>query len=343
LLTLKRNDVLGLDIGSSSVKIVQLGRNGSGYFVKAAGICEIQDNAPDDSGRRDLSVVQAIQNCFSLVGVRTRMVVTSVCGPEVAVRNFTFPKLPKDELEGAVRLEASQVCPFSVEDGVVDYQIVPNGDERVRGIFVAATNKAIRQKERFVKSASLRNVLMDVDGLALLNCFNQCAKPDGDGTIAIVNVGDAYTTVVVSGLGGLPFIRDMTCAGAEIVEQIAQERDMPAAQVRRILTCEVDDESIDFSDSLHRACGCLVGDVMKTLRYYSTQEKSASVEKVYVCGEFALVNGLVEALNNQLAAEAVLWNPFEQMDCSRNEHCKQLVQEKGPAMAVAAGLAMRSI
>ena len=347
LLKLEQYEVLGLDIGSSVVKMVQLRKNNTGYTVTAAGIVDIVDEAESSKNRKEANTVKAISKCFKSAGMWTRLAVCGVCGPEVAVRYFKFPSLPPAEIQGAVFLEASQVCPFNVDDSVVDYQLIPDGEDNVSGVLVAATNKLVRKKNRLTKSASLENVLMDVDGLALLNCFNECEKPEAGRTTAILNVGTSFANLAIMGDNGLSFIRDVAFAGDDIIEQIAAERNVSTDAVSRILFApyghEQGQRQSELDDSLDRACLKLVTDVTETLRYYTAHEKSAFIENIFVCGGFSLVKGFVELLDNQLSATVLLWNPFDKISCDANRRCRDILQKNGPAMAVAAGLAMRFV
>jgi type IV pilus assembly protein PilM len=231
--------VIGLDIGSSEVKMVQLHKYKGGYAVTAAGAVEIEANK-DNNGQREANTTKAIRECLRTAGTQTQMAICGVCGPEVAVRYFKFPSLPPEEIEGAVLLEAAQVCPFNVGDDTVDYQLISDGGDNVTGVLVAATNKLIQRKKRLIENASLKCVLMDVEGLALLNCVSEL-EPNGSkganesGTIAVLNVGNSHTTLAIMGDNGLPFIRDITCAGNDIVEQIATENEVSTERVREIL------------------------------------------------------------------------------------------------------------
>lgn len=345
LLKFDQGEVVGLDIGSSVVKMVQLRKNNGGYVVTAAGMAEIADGTEDNKNRKEINTVGAISSCLKSTGIQTRMAVCGVCGPEVAVRYFKFPALPPEEVEGAVMLEASQVCPFNVNDGSVDYQLIPDQENNITGVLVAATNELIKRKRRLAKNASLNSVLMDVDGLALLNCFNEYDKSEDDQTTAILNVGSSYTNLVIMSENGLPFVRDMTYAGDDIVEQIAAEHNVSTETVRGILFGSKNSAQpqLELSDSLAGACEKLITNVTETLRYYTAQEKLSVVEKIFVCGGFALVEGFVELLDGQLTASAVLWNPFDKIPCHAEQHCRDMLQKNGPAMAVATGLAMRSI
>ncbi len=375
LLNLEETAVLGLDIGSSTVKMVQLHKNNTGYAVTAASIVEIANGTENGENHKEPNTIKAIKDCLGSIATQTQFVVCSVCGPEVAVRHFKFPSLLPEEIEGAILLEAAQVCPFNINDSTVDYQLVPDGGDNVSGVLVAATNKLIKSKQQLAENASLNSVLMDIDGLALLNCFNgfpfykqshlagspnakkqepkksqngiagEYGKPEAGRTMAILNIGSSFTNLAIMGDNSLPFIRDMAYAGNDIVKQIATENDISTQAVSKILSGNKNPggTQLELADSLAKACRKLIVDVTETLRYYAAQEKSAIVEKIFVCGGFALVKGFVELLDNQLPAAAVLWNPFEKIQCDAGQKCRDTLQKNGPAMAVAAGLAMRSI
>jgi len=346
VLTLRQNEVLGLDIGSSAVKLIRLRKDQRGYAVTAAGITGITPYGNDSDCRR-INTVRAIQECLELTAVKTKFAVCGVSGPDVAVRDFRFPALPEEEIENAILLEAAQVCPFNTEDSAIDYQLVPDGGAGVSGILVAATNSSIRRKVQLVKEAALDCVLMDVDGLALLNCFREFEKPEPGQTIAVLNVGSSYTTLAVMGENRWPFIRDITCAGEEIVKQIAAENNMSGEAVKKILFGDSPtEEQMKLRDSLERACAKLIVDVTETSRYYKTQEKTAAFQKLFVCGGFAQVAGFVELLGSKLAVNAVLWNPFEKIRCQIGRNHRSVIQKNvlaknGSVMLVAAGLAMR--
>ena len=345
LLNLEHHEMVGLDIGSSAVKVVQLRKTNSDWAVTAAGMFEIAAEDENSLGDEETSTVRAIRDCLSEAGVTTPWAVCGVCGPEVAVRCFKFPLLPTEEIVSAVLLEAEQVCGFNVKDGVVDYQLIPNDKASIRGVLVAATNKLVKRKSSLATSAHLSNVLMDVDGLALLNCLSGYEKSEDGAAMAVLNIGSAYTNLAIVGDSNLPFIRDMAYGGDDITNTIATESGLSTDIVSKILAGAEDPgkHQLELSASLKSACQKLIVDVTGTLRYYTAEEKSAVVETIFVCGGFALVEGFVQLLDNQLPATAVLWNPFEKIRCLGGQQCEDILHKAGPAMAVAAGLAMRSI
>lgn len=345
-----KSEVLGLDIGSSAVKAVRLRKDNGGYAVTAAGIAEIatadslcEEDGSGKDGSNHRNIVGAIRECFASTGSGTKLAVCGLSGQEVAVRDFEFPSLRAEEIEGAVLFEASQVCPFNAPDIVVDYHLIPNGDDKTRGILVAATNSLIKNKAHLAKEAALKCVLMDVEGLALLNCFNNLADEPEKSTTAILNVGSSGATMVIMGVNGWPFVREMTSGGDDVIKQIAADARMSTQDVKEILFGDSTSVQKELGNSLEKACRRLVVGVTETLRYYTAQKQSTAVEKIFVCGSFALAEGFVELLNSRLNVEVVLWNPFEKMRCDAAQRNPDIFDKKGPALAVAAGLAMRSV
>lgn len=342
-----KDAILGLDIGSSVVKMIALSRSDAGYSAAAAGIAEIAPTE-EDSGNLRANTVRAIRECFGQTRTKTKFAVCGVSGPDVAVRDFEFPPLSEEEIAAAVSLEASQVCPFSAADSAVGYQVIPNGDEKTRGVLVAATHALVQGKIELARSAGLRCVLMDVDGLALLNCFTGLARGHQTSAtarpVAILNVGASHTTLAVMDARGWPFIRDMIYAGNDIAAQMAAHDGTSIETVKGILFGGSTPAGPDPHDSLEKACQRLITDVGETLRYYAAQSKTTAVDKLFVCGGFALARGFIELLSSRLGTEAVVWNPFDDpARCGSDQRCEEILAKAGPAMAVAAGLAMRSV
>lgn len=340
MLSRNQRQTFGLDIGSSSIKIVQLHKNVDGYTAIAAGIADIEED--DDS---EANILKAIYQCLQSAGVQTKLAVSGVCGPETIVRHFEFPLLPPEEIEGAVMLEAKQVCPFNTDAGVVDYQLIPCNEKNTAGILVAVTNDLLKEKTRLIESAVLNNTLTDVDGLALLNCFRECQKYEAGRTIAILNVGSSCATLAIVGDDNLPFVRDITYAGRAVIENLALQANVLEETVEKILMGHEKrcDTQLDLYNGLESACHKLISDITETLRYYTARNRSEAIENIFVCGGFALVEGFIDLLNNQLSTAAVLWNPFDKIRYDADMPYADILRKKGPVMAVAAGLAMRTI
>jgi len=334
--------VFGLDVGTSAVKIIQLRSDENGYTVTAAGMAAIDVKVTSD--RRGESVSKAIQECVQSAGIQTKFAVCGLCGQETVVRNFTLPLLKPEEMTGAVELEAKQVCPFNADDGFVDYQIVSRTEKEVHGYLVVAAGKFLRDRSKSVKDALLRNVLMDMDGLALINCLRYCRENE-TGPAAILNVGSSCATLAIIGGDNIPFVRDLNYAGKAIVEHLALQNSVTPIMVSGAMKEDGDSSGsdLDIQCNLEEASHKLISNVAETLYYDAVRRKSELVGKIFLCGGFALVDGFADLLKSKLPSETVLWNPFDKIHCAPSAPCADMLRDKGPAFAVAAGLAMRQI
>jgi len=262
MLGFRKKSLIGLDIDTCAVRMVQLQRcdGGSGgadrdgqprlrYAITAACIREI---APwgDSPELRRIHTIRAIQQGLSDGGVEGGFAICGLRGHEVVVRGFEFPTLPPEEIEGAVALEASQICPFSTDESTLDYQVTSADAKKTRGFWVAANNGLIHSTRDLVHEAGLHCSLIDVDGLALLNCLHN--TPDGGygteddlivqppsflrlGQAAVLDVGGVCTTVAIRDQAGRPFVRDIGAGCDDILRRVAAETGAPLEVVKTAL------------------------------------------------------------------------------------------------------------
>jgi type IV pilus assembly protein PilM len=378
----RKKSLVGLDIDTLAVRIVQFRCDDAGYAVTGACATEI---APwgDDPELRRIHTIRAIQHGLSQSRIDGRLVVCGLRGPEVVVRGFEFPSLPDEEIGSAVGLEASQICPFSTDESTFDYQVTSTDARQTRGFWVAANNSLIRSTRQLVHEAGLRCAMIDVAGLALLNCLRNCKdenpRTEDGGAVrnrpAVLDIGGSCTTVAIMDQAGRPFVRDIGSGSDEILRRLAASAKVPLEIARgallnhgleRSLAKSLRSDMLDLHseedsllwDHLEGACAELVEDIATTLRYYAAQHgvgtpaqghapggPCARVEKLLVCGAFAGIEELMELLRTKLYIDVTPWNPLDAMPCDAGEtpDLGVVLHEAGSSMALAAGLAMRCI
>jgi len=357
LLEFGNKHTFGLDIGSYSVKVVQLRKEKSGYIATSAAQSVIGPNRDKGQRKEAGEVLEAIKSGMSISQIQTKYAVCSVCGPEVFMKGFKFPPLSSEEIEQAVLLEAEQSVPFDIEQSIVDYNLLPgsNRSEAIRseggrgsdlqGIIVAASKTLIRERKQLAKKSSLSCALVDIDGLALLNCFLETEPLAGDQTVVILNVGRSYTNLIFVRKGVPPFLRDLPHAGGGIIRELVRDLDEPSETIDELLftqeTSNHEDNSI--AANLSKASQKLISDITETMRYYNIQHKIKSVDRVLLCGGFSLARGFDRVLDSHLTAEVELWDPFTRIRWGKATIGQELLKHSGPAFAVAAGLAMRTL
>ncbi len=347
-------ELVGLDIGTASVKLVRLLKDAKGYTASLA-IQEEIESTGDDEKEQQAAVTTAVKRCFDKAGVSSRNVVCGLEGSQVVVRGFKFPALPEVAIDQAVQFEARQVCPFDDKHSVLDYQLVevpdltPEEKEaaavRRHGLMVVSTSDAVKEKTQIINNAGGRTILVDAGALALINCLTTLQPLDAATTIAIIDVGATYTHVVIYGQDGLPFVRDLNIAGTDIIKAISDNAEISQDQVRQALSDSQADDEVKNKVllAMNDAIRPLATAVNETLRFYSFQEKGAGVETIYLCGGFSLVDTFVEFLTDALSVEVKLFNPFDTIRCDAGKEGNELLKTGGSAWATATGLAMRTI
>jgi len=339
--------VLGLDIGTSSVKIAQVKKTNGQYCV---GKCAKVDIASWDCENEDefrKNTIDAVRLCVDIVEARTSYAVCAVNGADVTVRSFNFPEMAEEQIAWAVLQEAEQVSPLDIQFSVVDYELVsgPNDGQGISGLLVAASIELVREKRQKATDAGLQNVVMDVNSLALLNCFTEFGADCRDRTTAVLDIGNRTTNLLILSEEALPFVRSISHGGAEAVKFISKELEMSVKMVDEVLRQRIRNisETESFKHCFRRGCETLVREVAETFRYYRTHENDCRIAKVYICGGFAGAAGFEELLNERFPGQIELWNPLQNASFqSRVGDVEEIIRE-GPSMAVALGLAMRSI
>jgi type IV pilus assembly protein PilM len=335
----------GLDIGSESVKLVQLSQLESGQFsVVNIALKNIEplDEEKAENVDGSLNIIKAITSCVNSVDVDTEYAICSVRGPEVAVRNFKFPKMPQNELYQAILLEAEQVCPFDINQSVVDYQILPSTNGKIPGIFVAATANVVSQQSRLVRKSSLKPVMMDAEALAILNCYEHCCQHGQDETVGIIDIGKKYTTMIVVGHDELPFVRDLDVNGESMIRKIADSTAIDIEQVKQIISQQKLEADEILSSALNSCSQELIDDIAETNRYYMSNY-SKKVDRILLCGGYACIKGLDSIISSRLGCGVSLWNPLDKIVINNPAINAEKYRKMGPSMTVALGLAMRKV
>jgi type IV pilus assembly protein PilM len=341
------NEVVGLDISPMSVKVIRLKRCGEEIFISGGGKVEISQDMSGSVESKITSTVEAICKCVDISGCQANRAVCAVDAPDVAVSSFCFDPMPADETGYSILMEAEHISPADMDHTIVDYQLVGGYQEgkELKGMLAAARSDAIMDKCHLAERANLETVLVDVDSLALINCFSKFSETDADQVSVIVNLGDSWTNLVVAGGERLPFVRNISYPGSKILHSVACTCGLTELQVRRILFDgdSQDDKYELLRDSLLARMSELVPEISDTLRYCQAREKNCSVERILLCGDFACIDGVAELFEKSLIQRVDLWNPVKIAGFTASVTNRHELEKIGPGMAIAMGLSMRAI
>jgi type IV pilus assembly protein PilM len=330
--------IVGLDIGSHSVKAVEVSRSGSTLALTGLGQARI--TAPE-------RVVEAIQEAFAAGGFKTRRVVTAVSGRSVIVRYVPMMNVADADLRKAVTYEADKYIPFDVEEVVLDCQKVDEGGAtaqpgQVKVLLVAVKRSVIDEHVAVARKAGLSPIVVDCDYFAIGNAFEARAHRMGqsDTTVrALLDVGASKTSINILKGATSHFTRDFYIAGNDVTEMLAKRFSEPPEDVERMK-----EDPGDALESMKESFAGVLEDIGSEVRlsfdYYENQFDQ-QVQEVYLSGGSMLFPGVDKVLSEVLGLEAKLWNPLEALDTTALESQVAQLGKTTAKLAVAVGLASR--
>jgi type IV pilus assembly protein PilM len=340
----------GLDIGTGSVKLVTLQKDNQGWLAACAAYAIVEP--AQDAALCEENTLKAIRECFKKAGpAAARNVVCGISGQAVSVRGFSFPPLPDEAIDQAVKLEAQQTCALDVSNSVIDYQLLsdetqPPGQTQKqgrKGFFVAGLQDAVNQKVKLAQQTQLKPFLMDMDSLAILNCISQLPENQTTESIAALDIGHSATTMTILGSDGVPFVRTLSGSAQQILTMVSLKTQKSVAEIKKRLMDDAISEDGDLEVEFKTASTKLITDAIETLRFYSLQQNTDKVSRLYLCGGFSLYKPFVRLIQNHLPVTCTVFDPLTVLRCPDHGEIRHAFSQFGPAMTVAAGLAMRSI
>ena len=342
--------VVGLDIGSSAVKAVELRPSGRSYKVVAFGIEPIPpdtivDGAIIDGG----AVADVIRHLFESRRIKTREVAASLSGNAVIVKKISLPVMTDAELAESIHWEAEQYIPFDIQDVNLDYQILsalgasdPRGTMDV--LLVAAKKEKIADYTGVITQAGRVPVVVDVDAFALQNAYEANYDIQAGRVVALVNVGASAININVVNGDQSVFTRDISSTGGNaFTEAVQKELNLPFESAEAVKKGQpIDDTTFDDVRPILRAVAeNVLLEVTKTFDFFRSTTGSDRVDRVLVAGGASRVEGFTEMLADRIGAPVEPFDPFRTVTFDPRKFGVDDVNEVAPTAAVAVGLALR--
>jgi len=239
-----KRDTVGIDMGSSLVKVVQLRRAGKGIELEKFAMEPIYTGREKKTGGADIKELKtaAIRRALDRAGISAKYAISSVSGESIIVRYIQLPDMPENELKNALRWEAEEYIPFRIDDVNLDSMILgkAGGDAvgKVDVLLVSAKKDLINEHLDIIKNLGLVSLIVDVDSFAFLNCFEINHTPDASEVIALINIGAEITNINVYMNGTSRFSRDISIAGDTITNAIAAKLNMDFARAEGLKISE---------------------------------------------------------------------------------------------------------
>jgi type IV pilus assembly protein PilM len=348
--SLNAKSIVGLDVGSSSVKAVELSRKGKGDNFELAhlGIAQVAPEAIVQGAFLNSSAItEAIREAIENAKIKSKNVAAAVSGHSVIVKKVSLPMMTRDELDEQIRWEAEQYIPFDVNEVNLDFQILDSVEDEghMEVLLVAAKKDLIDDYVQVITEAGLNPVAIDVAAFAVENAFEGNYDAQSQDTIALVNIGAQVVNINIIS-GGVPcFTRDITTAGNQYTEEIQKALSISFDEAERIKLGGVGTDGQDVvpqevEQAMQSVTETVIGEISRSLDFFAATSADSRIEKVYLAGGAARVSGLLAAFQERTGLTVEMLNPFERMLPSSKFESEYL-DEVAPGLAVGMGLAMR--
>jgi len=348
----KTKKIVGLDIGSSAIKLVELKPFKKGkekhFALEALGFEPLPYQAIVEGSIMDsFPVIEAIQHIFYESKASTNSCAIAVSGNGVIVKRIEISRVPPDQLEQLVLHEARPHIPFSENEVNLDYEVIESPEipsDRL-GIVLAAVKKdRVNDYLNVVTSANKAPEIFDLDCFALLNCVLFNYEIYRDRVLFIINIGASTTTIIIARNGYPVFVRDIPMGGNIITDILQRELNIKydKAELAKKGRSVEGVSPATVQPYITMSLENLFAEIKKTLEFYRTTSMEGRVDNVLICGGSANLAGLLEYFSQHFDIPVEIINPFNNIDINYNKFDINFIREMAPVYTVAVGLALRA-
>jgi len=349
LFTPKAPPLFGLDISSSSVKMLEIVESGKGgYRVERYAIEPLPKDAVVDGNMNNLEAVgDAVKRAHSRLGTRVKHVAMAVPTGAVISKKIVVPaSVRDDELELQVESEANQYIPFALEEVNLDFQVLgpsPTNPEEQEVLIAATRKEKVEDRVAVAHLAGLKPLVMDVEAFAQQSALSLVvqALPNAgkEQNIAVVDVGANIMNVSVLRNEQSIYTREQAFGGNQLTQEIVTRYGMSVEEAESAKRSGGMPEDYE-AEVLRPFMENLAGEIQRALQFFFTSTQYHSVEHILLAGGSAVMPGLDEVVNTRTQVATSVANPFAQMQTSPRVQLKRLMVD-APSLIVACGLAMR--
>ncbi len=340
---------LGLDIGSHSIKLVELTGSEGSRTVRRIGMARLPRGVISEGMIKEPEfLIDTLKLLLNNLDPRIKRASVSIAGYSVIVKRITVPYATEREIEDNLAIEAENYVPFEIDEVYLDFHIIPTSipsTENSSEIFLVVAKKEIVDGYASVlQSVGLIPSVVDVDTFALGNAF-ECVYGVEDDAAAIIDIGSTKACCTVMYRGQSLFTRDMPIGGTQLTDAIQENVGIESVEAERVKISGSSDQAIAYEVAMicNEYCGMWADEFKKALLFYNDNTSfEQQVKKVFLCGGASRMKGLDEKFRRYIKGlEVSIFNPF--MGMSLDKHItKEYIAEVSPQFAIALGLALRT-
>src|SRR5882724_10530302 len=344
-----KKNLVGLDIGLSSVKAVELSKKGSTLHLLSLGFENLQTDTIVDGQIMELNnVSNVIANIFNEHQIKTNRVAAGVSGHSVIVKNIVLPQMSEEELQESFSWHAEEHIPFDIADVNLDYELTGKSTESLHVLMAACKSDKIANVKQAIQLAGKQPIIIDVDAFALQNCYEVNYQPKAGEVVALLNIGAGTMNInILNGIRSV-FARDASVGGSQYTSLLQKELGLSFEQAEAVKRGSPIPEGVEerpIQPIIETVSDILALEVRKTMDFYraTASEGEATIQKILLAGGGSKLPGLAEYLAKRFEIPVEVFDPFREIQVDANKFDPEYMREIIPEMAVAVGLALRGV
>lgn len=356
----KKNQLVGLDIGSHSIKVVEIDSSKKGLILKNIGMVGLPEGAISEGSIKEIEIVSsAIKTLYKNLKIKNKNVACSISGYSVIVKKISVEKRDESELETSIQEEAEQYIPFDINDVNLDYEILESPEEEIEAggggedrensklmdvMLVAAKKDIVEDYMGLLHLTGLNPVVLDVDAFALQNAL-EAGQGQSSGCFAVVNVGAEELGINAIKDGISLFTRDSSYGGFQINDAIMEQFDVSYEEAEKIkLGATKPDQNAEALEEIFSSVvSGWVNEIKRALDFLASTYPDETIEKIYISGGGSRIPGFMKYLSMETEIPVEEMNPFANLRINEKVFDPKYLGFMAPQAAVAVGLALRSI
>ena len=344
-----RKNLVGLDIGSSSIKAVELQKKGNSLHLLNLGFENLSADTVVDGQIMELNnVSNVITSIFSEHQIKTSRIAAGVSGHSVIVKNIVLPQMSPDELRESFSWHAEEHIPFDISDVNLDYQVTSSSADALNVLMAACKSDKIANVKQAIQLAGKQPVVIDVDTFALQNCYEVNYQPKVGEVVALLNIGASTMNINIMNGARSVFARDASVGGSQYTSLLQKELGLTFEQaeaVKRGYPLPEGIEARPIQPIIETVSDILALEIRKTMDFYraTAEENEESIQKILIAGGSSKLPGLPEYLAKRFEIPVELFNPFREIQVDDRKFDPDYMKEIVPDMAIAVGLALRGV
>ena len=344
-----KRSMVGVDVGSSSVKAVELQGKGGDFQLVSLGFESLPSDSVVDGQIMELNAVSnAIGSIFNEHKITTPRVAAGVNGHSVIVKNIVLPQMGDDELQESFAWHAEEHIPFDIADVNLDFHVTGRTEDAIHVLMAACKRDKIANLKQAIQLAGKQPMVIDVDAFALQNCYELNYEPQPGQVVALLNIGASTTNINILNAAQSVFTRDASFGGNQYTSLLQKELGLTfdqAESVKRGMPVPEGAEQREIGPIMDTVSDILALEIQKTMDFYraTAEDGESAVQKILISGGGSKLPGLVEFLSNRFEIPVEMFDPFRKIRVDARGFDPEYMREIVPEMAIAVGLALRGV